>query len=90
MSNYTITIAAVKPNLSDVSPGHVWYQISDGTNTTSYGYYPSGSGLEKAIGPGEIRVDYDKNQHPNPDWKQEIPITKEQYETRQKEILGAL
>jgi hypothetical protein len=75
-----LTIAATNIAPLSLSPGHAWFQISDGTTTTSYGYYPR-VGFDYVFGdPGEVRKDYDKDQHPNPDWKQDIPITKEQYE----------
>ncbi|MFT3850216.1 MAG: hypothetical protein QM739_16565 [Propionivibrio sp.] len=71
--------------------GHTWITISDGNTTTSYGYYPK-PGFDYVFGdPGEVRKNYDDAVHLQPDFKQEISISEDQYNAISKfaeEMMG--
>jgi hypothetical protein len=56
--------------------GHMWYSISDGEKSTSYGF---SSVNETPIGPGEAYKGDDEKYH-KPYYARTIEITKEQYE----------
>jgi hypothetical protein len=72
----TLIIQSAFP-LNASTPGHVWLTIV-GVNGTinTYGFYPKTSGLS---GPGEVKQDYDRVQHPVADVSSiPIPISEAQ------------
>lgn len=57
--NYTVTVHIANPNtkLSDggrSAAGHIWYSVSNGVNSTHYGFAPAKAGT--AFGPGVINT----------------------------------
>ncbi|BET96590.1 hypothetical protein [Xenorhabdus taiwanensis] len=88
---FTVTIYAAHPgtplNNDDGTPhvekgervtsaaGHVWYEISDGNISDSYGFAPIKSGV---VGPGAI-TKHDTVHYENPRYSRTIEITEEHY-----------
>ncbi|MDR1285098.1 MAG: hypothetical protein LBJ88_02735 [Campylobacteraceae bacterium] len=56
--------------------GHMWYSISDGENSVSYGFFSVNKG---PMGPGDISTE-DDAQYYKPYYTRTIEITKEQYD----------
>jgi len=65
-------------------PGHVWYEISDGVKTNSYGLYPESGGellLHGVLFPveGQVRTD-DSASNPEPVTSRTYSLTQAQFD----------
>ncbi len=82
---YTLTVkisdrGTILHEGGESATGHMWYSLSDGNITESYGFAPKEHG--KWRGPGEIYTNDDENYASN-FYTGEIVITKEQFDTLQ-------
>ncbi|MDR6095956.1 XVIPCD domain-containing protein [Stenotrophomonas sp. SORGH_AS_0321] len=79
---YTVSIYVAAPGtpIEGAEPsaaGHVYYETSDGINSSSYGFAPIAHGV--VTGPGEVKRD-DVQKYENPFYTRTMEISKAQYE----------
>lgn len=68
-----------KQELKTSSAGHMWYSVSNGSTSTSYGFAPKEDNWISAVGPGSVDTKDDITYH-KPYYTRTMEITKEQYE----------